>query len=73
MYSKKKKVNELQEGIFNLLFNELEPYRPTHAKDWAEHLTDEILTLIKEAGWKSPKFCHECGSAASAMLEVGWQ
>ncbi len=41
---------ELREKIVTILYEELEPLRPTHARDAADNLADDLIDLI-EAGY----------------------
>jgi hypothetical protein len=42
---------DIREEIATELFTELEPYRPSHAKQWSNDLTDQILDILKKNGW----------------------
>ena len=45
---KRSKMKTLQERIEDYLTNELEPYRPTHAHQWAIELTKGIIEIMQQ-------------------------
>mgnify|MGYP001590174450 CR=1 FL=1 len=47
--------------IAELLYGELEPYRPTHARNWADSITQELLDL------REP--CFSCSGTGRFLLK----
>ena len=44
------KQEEIRKLIFQVLFKEMEELRPTHAKAWADEITDGLLKYLHVQG-----------------------